>query len=1047
MIKPKSFPNSLHIGIVAASVLLAAVTVLSLTPGEATSAAKASRAQLTEHDRDRVQLPGGLDPMDIVRAVQRNRSSMGVALSPLDTTLSSPSGGEAPTAGSALPADGIGPAFDMGGNPSYGPGVNDQRKPAIASDGISYLIVWEDYRAGSYSDIYGARVSVDGTLLDPPGIAISTAPRYQGFPAIAFDGINYLVVWQDTRDPSGTRIYGTRVSTGGVVLDPNGIPISTAAGNQGYPAIAFNGTNCLAVWEDTRSGTTGDIYGARISTDGSVLDPNGIAINSSASSQSDPDVASDGTDWFVVWSDPRTGLSYDIYGTRVSADGSVLDPNGITISSAAKDQLYPSVAFNGADYFVVWQDFRSNWTYDIYCTRVSRSGTVLDPAGIAISTAINHHQYPSVVFDGTNCLVVWADKRNGPDYDIFAARVDTAGSVIDTGGIPVSIVVNNQWWPATAAGGTNCLIVWEDSRNGAKTDIYGARLSKGGNVLDPAGMSVSTSANDEWLPAIAFNGTNYLVVWEDYRAGLNSDIYGVRVSQSGAVLDPAGIAVSTAPGNQNWPAVASDGTNYLVVWMDSRSGIYPHIYGTRITQGGTVLDPNGIAICTAANDQNFPAVAFAGTNYLVAWQDYRSGSSYDIYGARVSQGGAVLDPAGIAICTAASDQWSPAMASNGASCLVVWQDHRSGSSYDIYGARVGADGSVLDQNGIAISTAASWQMSPAATSDGTDYLVVWQDARISSWDIYGARVTQGGSVLDPDGIAISIAANIQQNPATAFDGTNYLAIWDDDRSGSSHDIWGARVHPDGNVLDPAGLAICAEAYNQLFPDLARTASSGFLISYQGFTPPPVYGSYRTRGSFFRGGPIGLDFASASASIEQGHVTLSWQMAIEAAAWSFRVKRSEHSEFSEGEFLTLDMPIIANSAVRFSCTDYSVLAGKTYSYMIVLVGSSGDEEYGPIVAHVCAVPTAFRVYQSCPNPFNPVCTIRYEVPRKSRVSLQIFDVSGSPVRTLFSASREPGAYTVFWDGRANNGGELPSGVYFYQLRADEFVATGKTVLLR
>jgi len=57
------------------------------------------------------------------------------------------------------------------------------------------------------------------------------------------------------------------------------------------------------------------------------------------------------------------------------------------------------------------------------------------------------------------------------------------------------------------------------------------------------------------------------------------------------------------------------------------------------------------------------------------------------------------------------------------------------------------------------------------------------------------------------------------------------------------------------------------------------------------------------------------------------------------------------------------------------------------------------------------------------------------------------VRGSLVRTLVDARREPGSYSEVWDGRAEDGAELPSGVYFYRLEAGEFVATRKMVLLR
>jgi hypothetical protein len=133
-----------------------------------------------------------------------------------------------------------------------------------------------------------------------------------------------------------------------------------------------------------------------------------------------------------------------------------------------------------------------------------------------------------------------------------------------------------------------------------------------------------------------------------------------------------------------------------------------------------LVDPSPV-IGPAADDQKYPSVASNGTDYLVAWQDYRSGTGWDIYGARVAPDGTVLDLSGIAVSTAADHQWYPSAASNGTDYFIAWYNYRSGADYDIYGARVRAsDGLLLDgppdTGGIPISTAADHQYSPSVPS-------------------------------------------------------------------------------------------------------------------------------------------------------------------------------------------------------------------------------------------------------------------------------------------------------------------------------------------
>jgi hypothetical protein len=89
-----------------------------------------------------------------------------------------------------------------------------------------------------------------------------------------------------------------------------------------------------------------------------------------------------------------------------------------------------------------------------------------------------------------------------------------------------------------------------------------------------------------------------------------------------------------------------------------------------------------------------------------------------------------------------------------------------------------------------------------------------------------------------------------------------------------------------------------------------------------------------------------------------------------------------------------------------------------------------------------LPLSFRLFQNYPNPFNPTTEIQFSIAKLSIVDLRIFDLLGREVATLVNEQRHGGTYSVKW-----NAGNLPSGVYFYQLRAGSFVETKKLLVLK
>jgi len=449
--------------------------------------------------------------------------------------------------------------------------------------------------------------------------------------------------------------------------------VSNAANDQTEPSVAWDGTSFVVAWADRRSGA-GDLYAGRVTAAGAVQDGSGFVLSNAANEQVLPAVAAAGGTVLATWGDAR-GPSEDVYGARIGT-GAVLDPTGRVLSALASPQEAPAVAWDGNDYLTVWQDGRGAGGDDVYAARADADGTPLDGTGIAVSAGAAPEGEPDVAWNGGVYLVVWQDYRSGTGYDVYAARVSAAGAVLDASGIAVSTAAGDQSSPAVAAGGGGFLVTWTDGRNLGTTgeDVYAARVDGTGTVQDAGGIPVSTAAGAQRVSAAAHDGTGWLVAWEDHRNGAFSDLYAARLSSVGTVLDAAGAPVSTASGDQRAPSLAWNGGNFVLAWEDRRSGTSYDVYAARVSSAAAVLDASGIALSTPVNDQRYPRVARDGTTALVVWQDARSGTSADVYSARVSSGGTSLDGMGVPVAASAADERTPAVVPGpGGSSIVVYQ--------------------------------------------------------------------------------------------------------------------------------------------------------------------------------------------------------------------------------------------------------------------------------------------------------------------------------------------------------------------------------------
>jgi len=282
--------------------------------------------------------------------------------------------------------------------------------------------------------------------------------------------------------------------------------VSTATNDQNYPVIAVDSKNSFVVaWSDWRSGTA-DIYAKVFNTTTGAQVGGEITVSNAASAQIHPSVAVDSKDNFVVaWYDHRSGTNDDIYAKVFNTTTGAQVGGEITVSNAANDQQWPSVAVDSKDNFIItWMDYRSGTYSDIYAKVFTTTGAQVG-GEITVSNAANNQNSPSVAVDAKdNFVVTWDDARNDA-ADIYAKGFNTTTGAQVGGEITVSNAANRQLVPSVAVDAKdNFIITWEDYRSGTNWDIYARRfyhpyLSPGTTETTGRLASVPTSITPSWL--------------------------------------------------------------------------------------------------------------------------------------------------------------------------------------------------------------------------------------------------------------------------------------------------------------------------------------------------------------------------------------------------------------------------------------------------------------------------------------------------------------------------------------------------------------------
>jgi hypothetical protein len=400
-------------------------------------------------------------------------------------------------------------------------------------------------------------------------------------------------------------------------------------------------------WFDERiMKNTFDIYAQRIDKDGFVRwTVNGIAICAAIGSQAKPEIVSDDAGGaIIVWTDTRSGNN-DLYAQRVDSSGNVLwTPDGVPVVDATYDQGDHKITTDGRHgVIVIWCTTTGGLDTHIYAQRLDAAGNRMWGQQAAVCTGFISQNKPCVASDGSGgAYCAWAHSKKLGEYDIYAQRLDSNGAAKWTNnGISIASGNGAQDAPMLCADGAgNGFLTYLDFGGASIANLHLAILKKDGTTAASYRVT-STSGGQSNSRMWNIAPGSVAIAWEDARVSGKVRSYAQIISSTGAKSWAAdGIAVSNRAGDQVSPFVTSDGNGGVIAaWEDkTKSALETDIVAQRISSSGSLQWTDaGVAICTAANSQQYPQLVPDGQNgAILAWEDYRpSFSNAEIYAARI----------------------------------------------------------------------------------------------------------------------------------------------------------------------------------------------------------------------------------------------------------------------------------------------------------------------------------------------------------------------------------------------------------------------------
>ncbi|MBS1713897.1 MAG: PKD domain-containing protein [Armatimonadetes bacterium] len=491
-----------------------------------------------------------------------------------------------------------------------------QSGPLASWSGSDWRVTWP-----VFGGVRMATVRADGTVVAAGGLAVQGA-QYGPIAALPDGGAQ--TVWSDY-DNSSNNIFGTRILAGGTTLGEHGV--SNAAPQQVRPDAATNGSGFMVVYRSTDSAVA-RVMAVPLDALGNPLlaEPVTLTTGPAINGPTTPQVCWTPSGYIVAWGNGAT-----IFVQRIRPDGSLVDPGPVAVMSGI---FGPSDVCAIGDTALVLgrKSFQGGQVITAYGTRIrSTDMAVLDATPVVLGGGYVSRP-PSVVALGGRFLVVFMSNWS---HDNSIA--DTAGIFVPTSGAPgASFAVHTTYSTAggngifeigLASNGSRAIMVQsQELTSGVETDMLCRFIDSTGTVS--AAKNLTPWSGNQYRPRVDWDGRHFVIAYQEQKnrttywtldqIDARGDLFGMRVTPEGTVVDPQGFVFNRSPIGESDPTVVSNAgrTIYFGSLMQNAQGLTNYRIGYDVLGSQDNVAPVAVATATPSSGTVPLPVSFSAAGSL-----------------------------------------------------------------------------------------------------------------------------------------------------------------------------------------------------------------------------------------------------------------------------------------------------------------------------------------------------------------------------------------------------------------------------------------------